>query len=279
MRVHEKLDRLCKNSVQGAIEMTKYKKIAKNLKSKINLPSKATLSSTSVIPETYKALLEDLKIRIRSSQIKAVVKVNEELIKLYFDIGHEITERQEKEAWGTQVIERLAKDLQNSFPGVGGFSRSNVFKMRAFYLSCIKVSQAVRQITELPFFHIPWSHNVILLTKLKEDLHRLWYAEQTLVNGWSREALEDWIKSDLISRQGKAVTNFAEKLPSPQSQLAQEILKDPYNFEFLTLAGGYREKELEQGLLDHIQSFLLELGQGFAFIGNQYLLEVGNKDY
>lgn len=234
-------------------------------------------SSHNIIPDGYKALLEDLKHRIRSSQIKAIIKVNEELIKLYWEIGREISERQEKETWGSQVIERLAKDLQTSFPGIGGFSRANVFKMRAFYLGCTKVSQAVRQIEDLPFFRIPWGHNVILLTKVKEDTHRLWYAQQTLLNGWTRSALEDWIKSDLVNRQGKAVTNFAEKLPAPQSQLAHETLKDPYNFDFLTLASGYRERELEQGLLDHIQKFLIELGQGFAFIGSQYPLEVGGK--
>lgn len=171
--------------------------------------------------------------QIHSSQAKAIIKVNEELIKLYWEIGREIVERQEKEAWDSQVIERLAKDLQTSFPGIGGFSRANVFKMRAFYLSCIKVSQAVRQIEELPFFRIPWGHNVILLTKVKEDSHRLWYAEQTFLNGWTRSSLEHWIKSDLVNRQGKAVTNFAEKLPAPHSRLAHETLKDPYNFDFL----------------------------------------------
>lgn len=241
--------------------------------------TKKSNTTNDLTPEGYKSFLEDLKLRIRSSQIKAISKVNEELIKLYWEIGREIVERQEKEAWGSQVIERLAKDLQSSFPGISGFSRANVFKMRAFYLGCAKVSQAVRQIEELPFFRIPWGHNVILLTKVKEDAHRLWYAQQTLFNGWTRSALEDWIKSDLVNRQGKAVTNFAEKLPSPQSQLAHETLKDPYNFDFLTLAHGYRERELEQGLLNHIQKFLLELGQGFAFIGSQYPLEVGGKDY
>ncbi len=243
-------------------------------------PTKTIISpSNDIIPDGYRALLEELKTRIRSAQTKAAVRVNEELIKLYWEIGCEIVGRQEKETWGTQVIDRLAKDLQNSFPGVGGFSRANVFKMRAFYLAYAKVSQAVRQIDELPFFRIPWGHNVILLTKLKKDAHRLWYAEQTVANGWSRSSLEDWIKSDLINRKGKAITNFAEKLPAPQSRLAQEILKDPYNFEFLTLADGYREKELEKGLLDHIRKFLIELGKGFAFIGSQYPLEVDNKDY
>lgn len=231
------------------------------------------------LPKGYKKLLEDLKARVHSSQIKAAVKVNEELIRLYWEIGRAIVERQEKESWGTRVIERLARDLQKAFPGVGGFSRSNVFKMRAFYLAYEKVSQAVRQIEQLPFFRIPWGHNVLILTKVKEDSHRLWYAEQTLINGWSRDSLEDWIKSGLVKRKGRAITNFVDKLPATQSKLAQETLKDPYNFEFLSLADGYREQELELGLLNHIQKFLIELGQGFAFIGNQYPLEVGGKDY
>ncbi|MDR3625135.1 MAG: PDDEXK nuclease domain-containing protein [Chlamydiales bacterium] len=240
----------------------------------------STLSpNKKLIPEGYKKLLDNLKTRIRSAQIKAAIKVNEELIKLYWEIGQEITERQDKQGWGTQVIEHLAKDLQNSFPGVGGFSRTNVFRMRAFYLAYQKVPQAVGQLNDLPVFRIPWGHNAVIIEKLVSTEQRLWYAEQTLINGWSRSSLEDWIKSDLINRQGKAITNFAEKLPLPQSHLAHETLKDPYNFEFLTLADGYREQELEKGLLKHIQKFLIELGQGFAFIGSQYPLEVGGKDY
>jgi predicted nuclease of restriction endonuclease-like (RecB) superfamily len=235
------------------------KKDSKNTPFKKN-KSTNTIISSETLPIGYKQLLEDLKTRIHSSQIKAAVKVNEELIKLYWEIGREITQRQEKESWGTQVIERLAKDLQNAFPGVGGFSRANVFKMRAFYLAYAKVSQVVRQFEDLPIFRIPWGHNVIILTKIKDEARRLWYVEQTLVNGWSRDSLEDCIKSNLVKRQGQAVTNFVEKLPAPQSRLAQETLKDPYNFEFLSLAHGYREKELELGLLSHIQKFLIELG-------------------
>lgn len=231
-----------------------------------NKSSEITHSEKHVIPEGYKNLLEDLKVRIRSSQIKAAVRVNEELIKLYWEIGREIMDRQEKEKWGTQVIERLARDLQNSFPGVGGFSRANIFKMRAFYAAYQKVSQVVRQIEDLPIFRIPWGHNILLLTKLKEDSERLWYADQIMINGWSRGTLEDWIKSDLYSRKGKAVTNFTARLPEAHSALAQETTKDPYNFQFLTLREKYVEEELERGLIDHIQNFLLELGQGFAFI-------------
>lgn len=134
-----------------------------------NKPSQITPSEKQVIPSGYKKLLEELKTRIHASQIKAAVRVNEELIKLYWEIGRQIVERQENEGWGTQVLERLARDLQNAFPGVGGFSRANVFKMRAFYLAYQKVSQVVRQMEELPIFRIPWGHNILLLTKLKDE--------------------------------------------------------------------------------------------------------------
>ena len=244
-----------------------------------NKPLQVVPSNKQVIPTGYKKLLEELKTRIHASQIKAAVRVNEELIKLYWEIGRQIVERQENEGWGTQVLERLSRDLQNAFPGVGGFSRTNVFRMRAFYVTYQKVPQLVGQLDDLPIFRIPWGHNAIIIEKLNTIDQRLWYAEQTLINGWSRGTLEDWIKSDLYSRRGKAVTNFMARLPEAYSALAQETTKDPYNFQFLTLREKYVEAELEQGLIEHIQKFLLELGQGFAFIGSQYPLEVSGKDY
>jgi predicted nuclease of restriction endonuclease-like (RecB) superfamily len=186
----------------------------------------------------------------------------------------EIAEKQEAGGWGTNIVEKLAKDLQNSFPGIEGFSRRNIFRMRSFYLSYQKVPQLVAQIEDLPIFRIPWGHNALLLEKVKNPKERLWYAQQTIQNGWSRSSLEDWIKADLYKKKGKAVTNFTEKLPDPQSRLAQETLKDPYNFDFLSLTDGYKELELEQGLIDHIQKFLIELGQGFAFLGSQYPITV-----
>ena len=162
---------------------------------------------------------------------------------------------------------------------MAGFSRANLFKMRAFYLSYEKVSQAVRQFGELPIAQIPWGHNVLLITKIKNDKERLWYAHMAIEEGWSRRALEDAIASKYFHRHGKAITNFKDRLPESQSQLAQEVLKDPYNFDFLELANGYKERELEQGLIDHIQQFLIELGQGFAFVARQYPLEVDGDDY
>ncbi len=233
--------------------------------------------STSV--QEYAQVLIDIKERIQTSQIKATLAANKELILLYWNIGKIITEKQNSCGWGTKVIDQLAQDIQNEFPGLGGFSRANVFKMKAFYQTYTIVSQAVRQFDEFPFFSIPWGHNVVLITKLKSYDQRLWYAKKAIENGWSRSMLEMWIESDLYHREGKAITNFHKTLPGISSDMAQQSLKDPYIFDFLTLHSQYVEKEVEQGLIDHIQKFLLELGEGFAFVARQYHLNVGNKDY
>jgi predicted nuclease of restriction endonuclease-like (RecB) superfamily len=222
----------------------------------------------------YSEFLEQVKNRIRSSQLRASLAVNGELIQLYWWIGHTILNKQSKEGWGTKVIERLAKDLSSEFPGIAGFSSRNLKYMRKFaeaYPDFSFVQAAPAQ--------IPWWHNVILLEKLDNNEERVWYAQQIIKHGWSYRSLEDWIKSNLYQRQGKALTNFQERLPLPQSHLAQEITKNPYNWDFLCLADGYREKELEDGLIAHIQKFLLELGAGFAFMGRQYHLEVDGDDY
>lgn len=237
--------------------------------------NKKKLTHTS----SYADFFDQLKTKIRNAQVKAALSVNSELIKLYWDMGKSIVEMQQQEGWKAEVIERLCEDLQNAFPGIQGFSRSNVFRMRAFYLEYLRVAQAVRLLNELPIFKIPWGHNVLLMQRIKNTEQRLWYAEQTIQHGLSRNALEDWIASKAYKRQGKAITNFSEKLPAPQSKLAQETLKSPYNFDFLMLTAGYLERELEQGLIDHIQKFLLELGKGFAFIGSQYHLEVAGDPY
>lgn len=227
----------------------------------------------------YFSTLAELKQRVREAQLKAATSVNKELIQLYWNIGKTIADKQEKNGWGSNAIERLAHDLQKEFPGVAGFSRANVFRMKAFFLAYEKVAQPVRQFDVLPIFQIPWGHNIVLLQKIKDTEERLWYAEKTTTYGWSRSALEDWIKSDVYRREGKAITNFSSKLPSPQSKLAQETLKDPYCFDFLTLADDHHEKDLEQGLIDNIQKTLMELGQGFAFVGRQVHLQVGESDF
>jgi predicted nuclease of restriction endonuclease-like (RecB) superfamily len=241
-------------------------------KTKIQKKSEVSLNE-------YAETLTDLKKQIQEARLKAISSANNEMIRLYWNIGKTIAQRQERSRWGTSVIEKLAKDLQNAFPGIKGFSRANLFHMRAFYLAYGKSLDPTRQIDSLPFFNLPWWHNIILLTKLKDDTQRLWYAKQALECGWSQNFLEDWIKSDLYSRQGKAITNFQVTLPKPHSDLAEQSLKDPYCLDFLTLADGYREKELEQALTDNIQKLLLELGKGFAFVGRQVNLRMSDADY
>jgi predicted nuclease of restriction endonuclease-like (RecB) superfamily len=243
--------------------------------------------SDTGLPPGYAELLEDLKGRVRTAQLKAAVAVNREMIQLYWDIGRLIVERQEREGWGKGIVDRLAKDIQKAFPGLAGFSPGNVWRMRAFYLAYTKeitiLAQPARELhgrnLPQPMAAIPWFRNVILIEKLKDPLQRLWYAEQTVQHGWSRTILELQIQSDLYGRQGKAVTNFAATLPPPQSDLAQQTLKDPYLFDFLTLDPEAHERDLEGGLIGHVQKFLLELGAGFAFVGRQMHLAVGDDDF
>lgn len=246
-------------------------------KKKQNIKPKNSVAKISS-PE-YTQLFSDIKNRIQQAQIKAAVAANKELTLLYWAIGEIITQQQEKNGWGTSFVECLAKDLQNAFPGIAGFSRSNIFRMKAFFSSYAKNPTAVGQIEDLPIFMIPWGHNGVLLEKVKDNKKRFWYAQKAVENGWSRSMLEMWIESDLYSRQGKAITNFKDKLPNPHSDIAHQTLKDPYLFDFLTLHTKHAEQEIEQGLINHIQKFLLELGQGFAFIGRQIHLHIGDKDY
>jgi len=227
----------------------------------------------------YAQTLAELKKQIKEAQVKAAMSVNRELLKLYWTIGKIITIRQKTNGWGSKVIEKLSKDLQSAFPGIGGFSRSNIFRMKAFYSAYEKVSEAPRQIEELPIFNIPWWHNVLLLTKLKDNEQRIWYAQKSIEHGWSSTILELHIESQRYEREGKAVTNFNMTLPVSHSDMAQQSLKDPYLFDFLTLHEQHLEKEVEQGLIDHIQKFLLELGEGFAFVGRQKHFEIGGRDF
>jgi predicted nuclease of restriction endonuclease-like (RecB) superfamily len=242
---------------------------------------------TAALPADYSALLVDIKNRIRTAQTRASLSVNRELIQLYWDIGHLIVERQRAQGWGRSVVERLAVDIQKGFPGMTGFSPQNIWYMRAFYLAWTDDVESLQRAvgesraTSPPAAaaQIPWGQNIELVTKLKNPLQRLWYAEQTTANGWSRPMLVHWIESDLYSRQGKAVTNFSNALPPPQSDLAKQIVRDPYNFDFLTLREPVAERELEDGLLSHIRKFLIELGAGFAFVGQQVHLEVDGEDF
>lgn len=245
------------------------------------------IDKKSVTSVEYIQTLAAIKQHVQESQLQAILAANKELIELYWSIGKIIAQRQEESGWGTKIIERLAGDLKKIFPEMKGFSRANVFYMRAFYkayadgkLGAAIVQQPVGQLADdIPIFSIPWGHNVVLLDKIKDIDTRFWYATKAVENGWSRSALEANIKSKLHRRMGKAITNFQHTLPSTQSQLAQQTLKDPYVFDFLTLRDDYVEKDLEYGMMQHVQRLLLELGKGFSFVAQQYHLEVGGKDY
>lgn len=232
------------------------------------------MSELLVNSKSYQTLLADLKQRIRTAQVRAALAVNLELVLLYWGIGKEILARQDQEGWGTKVIDRLAKDLRSEFPGQQGLSPRNLKYMRAL-AEAWPDEAIVQQVAA----QIPWFHNCILLDKVKDPGERLWYVQQTIQNGWSRNVLVMQIETNLYRRQGKAITNFQATLPSPQSDLAQQLLKDPYNFDFLTLAQEAQERDLERGLLAHVQQFLLELGVGFALVGSQVPLEVGGEDF
>jgi predicted nuclease of restriction endonuclease-like (RecB) superfamily len=196
------------------------------------------------------------------------------MVLLYWDIGRAILDRQEQEGWGTKVIDRLSADLRREFPDMQGLSPRNLKYMRAF-----AASWPDRQIVQQVAAQIPWFHNCVLLDKVKDPEARLWYARKTYEEGWSRNILLLHIERRLHERQGKAITNFPDTLPPADSDMAAQVFKDPYLFDFLGTADPRREREVEQALMDHIQRFLLELGAGFAFVGRQVLLEVGDRDY
>ncbi|MDO9289019.1 MAG: PDDEXK nuclease domain-containing protein [Thermodesulfovibrionales bacterium] len=256
----------------------------------------------------YADLLGNIKTRIRQAQVKATISANTEMILMYWDIGRMIMERQQHEGWGAGVIPRLSKDIRNDLPEVKGFSERNIGYMIRFAreygaspilqqavaklqpaenTDFIKVPQAVAHVAvndhseflQQLVAKISWGHNILLMEKVKDLQTRLWYMRQTIEQGWSRDTLGLMIKSDAHIRQGTAVTNFEKRLPSPQSDLARQLLKDPYIFDFLTLTEPFEERELEVGLIKHLEKFLLELGQGFAFVGRQYRVEVSDKDF
>ena len=224
----------------------------------------------------YGEFLKDIKQRIQTAQVRASLAVNRELVTLYWEIGKSIVERQKKEGWGTKIIEQLSVDLRGSFPGVKGFSSRNLKYMRAF-AEVWGDKAIVQQLAA----QIPWSHNCVLLDKVKNYDRRRWYIQKTIEHGWSRSILVHQIESKLYDRQAVAdkSTNFSLTLPKPDSDLAHELIKSPYNFDFLTLGENYKEQELQRGLITHLRQFLLELGVGFAFVGENYHLEVGGDDF
>lgn len=238
-----------------------------------NRPSDQPVRLTPA-PEGYADWLADLKGRIDSAQQRATLAVNRELVLLYWHIGREILARQASQGWGSRVIERLAQDLRTAFPEIKGFSRANLMYMRAFaeaWPDAAIVQQAVGQ--------LPWGHNLVLLTRLKDPQQRLAYAQSAVQHGWSRNVLNIHIETHLLERTGAAITNFEARLPKPQSDLARESLKDPYRLDFLALGREAGEREIENALVKHVTEFLLELGAGFAFVGRQVLLDVGGDDF
>lgn len=232
------------------------------------------MSDLTPTAKSYQELLALLKNQIQTAQVRAALAVNRELVLLYWGIGREILTRQQLEGWGSKVIDRLAKDLRAEFPQMKGLSRTNLLYMRAFAGAWTEESIVQQLVGQLP-----WGHNVRLLDHLKTPEERLWYAQAAIEHGWSRNILEMQIESGLYKRQGRSANNFSKTLPSPQSDLARQIIKDPYNFDFLTLSQGAHEREIEEGLLAHLRRFLIELGTGFAFVGSQVPLEIAGEDY
>ena len=252
----------------------------------------AATEGTSANGADFTALLADVKGCIHAAQSRAVRAVNAELVQLYWDIGRIVSDRQRREGWGAAVIPRLALKLKSELPALKGFSERNIKRMLAFHrdypdqfattvVASPEVPQAVARLQESLLWAVPWAHHVILMDKVPDLPTRRWYMEQTLANGWSRNILALQIDAHAHARHGKAVSNFAAMLPAPQSDLVQQTLKDPYIFDFLTITEPFleRELELETELVRHLEKFLLELGQGFAFVGRQYRLDVGNEDF
>ncbi len=228
----------------------------------------------SRMPQAYSVFLDHLKKRIQQERLKAVLSANAALVMMYWDIGFSILQKQQDESWGAKVIDRLSCDLKKAFPDMSGFSPRNLKYMRAFadaWKDRAIVQEALAQIT--------WYHNLALLEKLEAPELRLWYAKRTVENGWSRNVLVFQIETRLHDRIGKATNNFELSLPPSDSDMANQVFKDPYVFDFLGTAELRREAELEQKLIDHLEKFLLELGQGFAFVGRQVHMEVGDEDF
>jgi predicted nuclease of restriction endonuclease-like (RecB) superfamily len=226
-------------------------------------------------PTGYAEWIADVKQRVRAAQMRASLAVNHELIALYWSIGRDLLERRAKSKWGDGVIDRASADLRAEFPRMEGFSKSNLKYMRQFAEAWPEGDQIGQQ----PVGQLPWSTNLVLLTKLKKRNERLAYAASAVEHGWSRAVLTHHIELGTVERTGRAVTNFAERLPKPFSDLARESLKDPYRFDFLSLGAEASERELEDALVGHISRFLIELGAGFAYVGRQVPLEVDGRDF
>ena len=246
--------------------------------------------SVSILDKEYKEWVKDLALRYRNSQIKAAVKVNIEQLRYNWLLGRDIVEMNVEQRWGESVITQLSKDLRHALPGVQGLSKSNIYYCKKFYLLYNKEEQLFQQLvgkigSEPSFqqlagiFEIPWGHHCVIMDKTKGDINKaLFYVRQTVENGWSRAMLLNFIATDMYERQGKALTNFKHTLPDANSELAQEMTKDPYNFAFTGITKPYNEHILKDALLNNITRFLTELGTGFAYVGKEYRLQVGETE-
>jgi predicted nuclease of restriction endonuclease-like (RecB) superfamily len=257
------------------------------------------MASDLAINKEYKTWLTEIKLRIRTVQIKASLSVNSEMLRFYLGLGEDIVVKQATAKWGDGFLPQLSRDLMAEFPEVKGFSLSNLKYIRQWYLFYNRnqvigqqtvgqlADQIVSQMTQDTFGQqvvvqitaIPWGHNIAIISKCKDVEEALYYVQNTMIHNWSRSVLIHQMESGLYRREGKSVNNFAVALPKPQSDLAKQTLKDPYLFDFLTMTKEYNERDLERGLIAHITQFLLELGAGFAYIGRQIRIQVGEKEF
>ena len=246
----------------------------------------------SIIDKDYTQWVEKLRVRYRESQVRAAVKVNREMLRYYWELGRDIEEMHVETRWGESVIKNLSADLQHNTPNATGLSRTNIYYAKKFYLlyspytnKCKEsdgttdiVPQPVGQLEEM-LFSIPWGHHRYLIDRYSNEPEKaLFYVQETIKNGWSRDMLLNFINTDMYEREGKALTNFTRTLPDETSELAQELTKDPYNFAFTGITGRYNEQKLKDALLNNISQFLLELGTGFAYIGKEFRLQIGQKE-
>lgn len=270
--------------------MNQFKTLFLQLEFKIRNMNK----NITIIDKEYQKWIKDLSSRYRKSQIKAAVKVNQEMLAFYWSLGRDIVEMHVEDRWGESVVRNLSADLKKLNPEAHCFSKSNIYYMKKFYLYCVEIEHFVQQpigqedkqivqqvVGQLrnDILSIPWGHHILIMSKVPGNPKKaLFFIQQDLSNGWSRDMLLNFLSTDLYERQGKALNNFTATLPSETSDLAKEITKDPYNFAFTGITGKYNERKLKDALLHNITKFLIELGTGFAYVGKEYRLQIEDKE-
>lgn len=270
--------------------MNQFKTLFLQLEFKIRNMNK----NITIIDKEYQKWIKDLSSRYRKSQIKAAVKVNQEMLAFYWSLGRDIVEMHVEDRWGESVVRNLSADLKKLNPEAHCFSKSNIYYMKKFYLYCVEIEHFVQQpigqedkqivqqvVGQLrnDILSIPWGHHILIMSKVPGNPKKaLFFIQQDLSNGWSRDMLLNFLSTDLYERQGKALNNFTATLPSETSDLAKEITKDPYNFAFAGITGKYNERKLKDALLHNITKFLIELGTGFAYVGKEYRLQIEDKE-